>query len=78
MQTLLTINGLLYPKSSMARLYLHQSKGGQGLTDVKDTHTEKCSTLAKYVIKSNDPITKIIRDTPSPTQKHLMHYASAP
>eukprot|EP00957_Ditylum_brightwellii_P046690 3542956-Ditylum_brightwellii.AAC.1 len=29
-------------------------------------------------MQSADPLTQIVRDTPSPTQKHLMWYATAP
>eukprot|EP00957_Ditylum_brightwellii_P193119 14704001-Ditylum_brightwellii.AAC.1 len=77
-QKLLTINGMLHPKSSVACLYLHQTKGGRGLTGVEETHKEECSALAKYVMRSADPLTRIMGDTPPPTQKHLMWYATMP
>eukprot|EP00957_Ditylum_brightwellii_P132323 10090287-Ditylum_brightwellii.AAC.1 len=32
--------------------------------------------LAKYVVTGNNPITQIVRDTPSLTQKHLLMFAS--
>eukprot|EP00957_Ditylum_brightwellii_P162656 12386181-Ditylum_brightwellii.AAC.1 len=78
MQKLLTINGLLHPKFSVSRLYLHQLKGGRGMAGVEDTHTEECLVLAKYVMKGDCLLTKIVCNTSLPTQKHVMCYASAP
>eukprot|EP00957_Ditylum_brightwellii_P047477 3605718-Ditylum_brightwellii.AAC.1 len=63
-----TANGCLYPKSGIKRLYLHCNKGGHGLTSVKDTHTHECTALAQYIQKSDDPLTQLFCDTPSPTQ----------
>eukprot|EP00957_Ditylum_brightwellii_P183160 13951127-Ditylum_brightwellii.AAC.1 len=76
-EKLLTINGLLHLKSSKEKLYLHQSRGRRGLTGVGYTHTEECLALVKYVMTSDSPFTKIVLSKPFPTQKHLMHYASA-
>eukprot|EP00957_Ditylum_brightwellii_P094284 7178879-Ditylum_brightwellii.AAC.1 len=65
-------------KSSVVKLYLHWLKCGHGLTGVEDTYTGECSTLAKYVMCNDNPITQIVHDMPPPTQNHLMRYASAP
>eukprot|EP00957_Ditylum_brightwellii_P084424 6419816-Ditylum_brightwellii.AAC.1 len=42
------------------------------------THNCKCSALAKYVMKSDDELTKIVWDTQTPTQKFLLKFASHP
>eukprot|EP00957_Ditylum_brightwellii_P030437 2305196-Ditylum_brightwellii.AAC.1 len=52
-------------------------KGGRGLTGIEDTHDAECSALASYVLKSEDPLTVIMRETTSLTQKFLLKFASA-
>mmetsp|Transcript_23785 Transcript_23785/g.35517 ORF Transcript_23785/g.35517 Transcript_23785/m.35517 type:complete len:117 (-) Transcript_23785:490-840(-) len=78
MRKLLTMHGFLHPKSSVHRLCLHRSMGGRGLTSVAETHSHECTTLAKYVQNSKDPLTSIFCDTHSPAQKFLMKYLDGP
>eukprot|EP00957_Ditylum_brightwellii_P070360 5345489-Ditylum_brightwellii.AAC.1 len=75
---LLMTHGFLHPKASTHRLYLHCSRGGRGLTGLEDNHNTECSALAKYVVKSDDPLRAVVRETTSLTQKFLMKFASAP
>jgi hypothetical protein len=75
---MLTMKGIHHPKGNVHCLYLHRSKGGRGLMGVEDTHNCKCAALAKYVIHSDDPLTQMVQNTPTPTQKFLMKYAAAP
>eukprot|EP00957_Ditylum_brightwellii_P200072 15251978-Ditylum_brightwellii.AAC.1 len=75
---LLTTHGYHHSKANTHRLYLHRSRGGRGLTGLEDTHNNKCSVLAKYVIKRDDLLTSVVRETTSPTQKFLMKFVSAP
>eukprot|EP00957_Ditylum_brightwellii_P168496 12825806-Ditylum_brightwellii.AAC.1 len=75
---ILTADGCLHPKPSIQRLYLHCSKGGCGITSIKDTHTHECTSLARYIQSSKDPLTQLFCDTPFPTQKALMKCADGP
>eukprot|EP00957_Ditylum_brightwellii_P184996 14088216-Ditylum_brightwellii.AAC.1 len=45
---------------------------------VGDTHNFECAALAQYVLHSNDPLTQMVQNTPTPTQKFLLKFASAP
>eukprot|EP00957_Ditylum_brightwellii_P184848 14078511-Ditylum_brightwellii.AAC.1 len=45
---------------------------------VEDTHNCECAALAKYVLHSDDPLTQMLQNTPTPTQKFLLKYAAAP
>eukprot|EP00957_Ditylum_brightwellii_P044341 3364527-Ditylum_brightwellii.AAC.1 len=54
---LLTTHGYHHPKANTHMLYLHQSRGGRGLTGLEDSYNNKCSALVKYVVKSDDPLT---------------------
>eukprot|EP00957_Ditylum_brightwellii_P074698 5677641-Ditylum_brightwellii.AAC.1 len=65
---LLTMHGCHHPKANTHWLYLHQSQGGRGLTGLEDTHNMECAALAKYVLKSHDSLTQIVRETMPPTQ----------
>eukprot|EP00957_Ditylum_brightwellii_P083627 6356961-Ditylum_brightwellii.AAC.1 len=77
-QKLLTTHGFHHPKLSIPHLDLHHKCGGRGLTGVKTTHDCECFALAKYILDSKDALTQIVRDTPTPTQKFLMKFASRP
>eukprot|EP00957_Ditylum_brightwellii_P180654 13761846-Ditylum_brightwellii.AAC.1 len=74
----LTMNSIHYPKGYVHQLYLHQNKGGRGLTRVEDMHNCECMTLAKYVISSTGTLIKMVCDTKTPTQKFLLKFASSP
>eukprot|EP00957_Ditylum_brightwellii_P211253 15365955-Ditylum_brightwellii.AAC.1 len=75
---MLTMHGIHHPKGSVYQLYLHQNKGGRGLTRVEDTHNCECVVLAKHVLSSTDTLTKMICTTKTPTQKFLLKFASSP
>eukprot|EP00957_Ditylum_brightwellii_P003338 252799-Ditylum_brightwellii.AAC.1 len=75
---LLITHGFHHPKANTHRLYLHYLRGGRGLTGLEDTYNDKCSALAKYVVKSDEPLTAVVRETTSLTQKFLMMFVSAP
>ena len=45
---------------------------------MEDTHNCECAALAKYVIHSGDPLTQMVQNTSTPTQKFLLKFASAP
>jgi hypothetical protein len=44
---ILMANGCVHPKLSIHHLYLHRSKGGHGLTSIKDIHGHECTSLAQ-------------------------------
>eukprot|EP00957_Ditylum_brightwellii_P092742 7061786-Ditylum_brightwellii.AAC.1 len=67
-----------HPNINTHRLYLHCFMGGRDITGLEDTHNNKCSVLTKYVVKSNDPLTQVVRETTLPTQKFLLKSVSAP
>eukprot|EP00957_Ditylum_brightwellii_P022265 1680814-Ditylum_brightwellii.AAC.1 len=75
---LLTTHVFHQPKANIHRLYLHRAKGGRGLTGLEDFHDAECSALASCVLKCADPLTVIVREMTSPTQKFLLKFASAP
>eukprot|EP00957_Ditylum_brightwellii_P189568 14430122-Ditylum_brightwellii.AAC.1 len=75
---LLTMYGHQQPKASTHRLYLHWSQGGLGLTGCEDTHNCECTALVQYVLDSMDRLIQVVRETPTPTQKFLMKFASLP
>eukprot|EP00957_Ditylum_brightwellii_P148756 11325492-Ditylum_brightwellii.AAC.1 len=56
----------------------HMKEGGRGLTGVEDTHNCKCTTLLKYVLNSTNPLTQMVQNTPTPTQKFLLKFALSP
>eukprot|EP00957_Ditylum_brightwellii_P025114 1900987-Ditylum_brightwellii.AAC.1 len=66
---LLMMHGFYHPKTNTHRLYLHQLRGGRGVTGLEDMHNNEVSALAKYVVKSDDPLTAVVREATSPTQK---------
>eukprot|EP00957_Ditylum_brightwellii_P120785 9212761-Ditylum_brightwellii.AAC.1 len=68
---MLTTYGFHHPKSSVHRLYLHQSRGGRGLTGFEATHDCECSGLASYLLESNDALTKVVQEAPTSNQKFL-------
>eukprot|EP00957_Ditylum_brightwellii_P196753 14990479-Ditylum_brightwellii.AAC.2 len=72
------MKGIHRPKGNVHHLYLHQSKGGCGLTGVGGTHNRECAALATYVCTSTDTLTKIMCKTPTPTQKFLFKFTAAP
>eukprot|EP00957_Ditylum_brightwellii_P037035 2804045-Ditylum_brightwellii.AAC.1 len=74
---MLTMKGIHHPKGNVHGLYLHRSKGGRGLTGVEDTHNCECAALAQYAFHSNDLLTQMVQNTPTPTQKFLLKFASA-
>eukprot|EP00957_Ditylum_brightwellii_P097749 7443976-Ditylum_brightwellii.AAC.1 len=49
MHKLLTKHGLHYPRADVNRLYLHQAKGGCGLTGLWDTYAHECTALMQYI-----------------------------
>eukprot|EP00957_Ditylum_brightwellii_P102668 7824099-Ditylum_brightwellii.AAC.1 len=55
---LLTTHGFHNPNANTHWLYMHQSQGGRGLTELEDTHNTECAALAKYILKSHDPLTQ--------------------
>eukprot|EP00957_Ditylum_brightwellii_P178070 13563849-Ditylum_brightwellii.AAC.1 len=57
-QKFLTTNGFPHPKTNTYQLYLHHSQEGRSLTGLEDIHNTECAVLAKYVLKSHDPLTK--------------------
>eukprot|EP00957_Ditylum_brightwellii_P211466 15366198-Ditylum_brightwellii.AAC.2 len=57
MQNMLTMKGIHHPKGNVHQLYLHQSKGGCGLSGVEDMCNCKCAALAAYVHTSTDTLT---------------------
>eukprot|EP00957_Ditylum_brightwellii_P013989 1055577-Ditylum_brightwellii.AAC.1 len=42
---------------------------------VENTHNCECATLAKYVLNSTDPLTQMVQNAPTPTQKFLHKFA---
>eukprot|EP00957_Ditylum_brightwellii_P122288 9325384-Ditylum_brightwellii.AAC.1 len=75
---ILMMKGIHHLKGNVHILYLHQSRGGRGLAGVEDTHNCKCAALSKYVLNSTNPLTQIVQNTPTPTQKFLLKFASSP
>eukprot|EP00957_Ditylum_brightwellii_P179411 13667322-Ditylum_brightwellii.AAC.1 len=73
-----TMKKIHHPKGDVHQLYLHQSKGGRGLTGVENTHTCECAALAKYVLNSTDPLTQMVQNTLIPMQKVLLKFALSP
>eukprot|EP00957_Ditylum_brightwellii_P175489 13361195-Ditylum_brightwellii.AAC.1 len=70
--------GFYHPRANTHRLYFHCSWGGRGLTGLEDTHSNECSVLGKYIVKSDYPLTQMVRETISMTQKFLLKLVSAP
>eukprot|EP00957_Ditylum_brightwellii_P176818 13468560-Ditylum_brightwellii.AAC.1 len=75
---MLTIKGIYHPKDNVHQLYLHRSRGGRGFMGVEDTHNCKCAALSKYVLNSTNPLTQMVQNTPTQTQKFLLKFASSP
>eukprot|EP00957_Ditylum_brightwellii_P079628 6055149-Ditylum_brightwellii.AAC.1 len=75
---MLTMKGIHHLKANVQHLYLHQNKGGRGLTRVEDTHDCECAVFAKYLISSTNTLTKMVSTTETSTQKFLLKFASLP
>eukprot|EP00957_Ditylum_brightwellii_P170761 12997478-Ditylum_brightwellii.AAC.1 len=75
---MLTKKGIYHPKCVVHGLYLHQSKGGHGLTGVEDIDNCKYAALAAYAHNSTDMLTQIVQETRTPMQKFLLKLASYP
>eukprot|EP00957_Ditylum_brightwellii_P129086 9846394-Ditylum_brightwellii.AAC.1 len=80
---MLTKHGFHHPSSNTHCLYLSWKKGGQGLTGLVDMHWHECAALVDYITQLDDPLTTIVKTTPTPIQHHIMkhlnhHLGAAP
>eukprot|EP00957_Ditylum_brightwellii_P152391 11601258-Ditylum_brightwellii.AAC.2 len=71
---MLMLKGSHHPKGNVHCLYLHRSKGG-GLTGVDETHNCECAAIVKYVLNSTSPLTQLVCNTVTPTQKFLLKFS---
>eukprot|EP00957_Ditylum_brightwellii_P055443 4200972-Ditylum_brightwellii.AAC.1 len=56
----------------------HKMLTMKGTHHPKETQNCDCAALAKFVLNSTDPLTQRVQNTPTPTQKFLLKFASSP
>eukprot|EP00957_Ditylum_brightwellii_P194270 14795549-Ditylum_brightwellii.AAC.1 len=50
----------------------------QSITGLEDTCNNGCSALVKYVLKSDDPLMKVVREMTLPMQKFPLKCVTSP